>query len=330
MLIFTDKSAACISQPSPFPMMPGMPAPITEQQLRASLQATTANIASMRHQGPQAEQLSFPTPGQPSNSATHAHGQTPYAPPLGGVQALSLTNQAPTIYVKYCNKCSWSSIPTTDGAAYAGAVIDLQDHKKEAHPEAKESGDYSINFKDSEDYKQATSLRDVEACKDDGVNNFCPVRFWRGPMSWKNSQLALPLTQTPVCGVGDFEPFGIEVNNRKLLKDIHYLGCKSLKLSDFSDVNLRLVPSQQDTFVGLEKGHSGRIFTKKVLKEISNVKESIKAVSNYNELMRMIHPLYSGPPILFKVRLLFMDYIRCTSRLYLPPRLARISCYFLC
>ena len=93
--------------------------------------------------------------------------------------------------------------------------------------------------------------------------------------------------------------------DRKLLKDIHYLGCKSLKLSDFSDVNLRLVPSQQDTFVGLEKGHSGRIFTKKVLKEISNVKESIKAVSNYAELMRMIHPLYSGPPILFKVRLLF-------------------------
>ena len=135
-------------------------------------------------------------------------------------------------------------------------------------------------------------------------------------MSWKNSQLAIPLTQSPVCGVGDFEPFGIEVNNRKLVKDIHYLGCKSLKLSDFSDVNLRLVPSQQDTFVGLEKGGTGRIYTKKVLKEISNVKESIKAVSNYAELMRMIHPLYSGPQILFKVRPIFLVSICCTIRLY--------------
>jgi hypothetical protein len=64
-----------------------------------------------------------------------------------------------------------------------------------------------------------------------------------------------------------------------------------------------VVPSQQDTFVGLEKGSSGRIFTKKVLKEITTIKEAIKAVSNYRELMRMIHPLYSGPQILFKVKL---------------------------
>jgi hypothetical protein len=146
-------------------------------------------------------------------------------------------------------------------------------------------------------------------------------------MSWKNSQLALPVSQTPVCGVGDFEPFGLEVSNRKLVKDIHYLGCKSLKLSDFSDVNLRMVPSQQDTFVGLEKGNSGRIYTKKMLKEISSVKESIKAVANYAELMRMIHPLYSGPQILFKVRPLFM-----VALLYEPPLpvtnvLARISCF---
>ena len=58
-------------------------------------------------------------------------------------------------------------------------------------------------------------------------------------MSWKNSQLAIPLEQSPVCSLGDFEPFGLEVNNRKLIRDLHSLGFKSPKLSDFSDVNLK-------------------------------------------------------------------------------------------
>ena len=353
MLIIAEIS----SQPTPSSRMPGMPDPVTEERLRTSIQAAAANIAGMRHQGPPHEQSQFSILGQPGTSATVS---TLHTSPIGGIhddqppslsnfqspnlanyQASNLTNYqapnltnyqapsapTPTVYIMYCDKCSWHSIPTTDGAAYGGAVLDLQNHEKKAHPEVKESADFASNFRDSEDFKLATSLRDVEACKDDGVNNFCPVRFWRGPMSWKNSQLALPVSQTPVCGVGDFEPFGLEVSNRKLVKDIHYLGCKSLKLSDFSDVNLRMVPSQQDTFVGLEKGNSGRIYTKKMLKEISSVKESIKAVANYAELMRMIHPLYSGPQILFKVRPLFM-----VALLYEPPLpvtnvLARISCF---
>ena len=207
----------------------------------------------------------------------------------------------PVLYIKSCSKCDWSSIPSYDPQAYAGAVSDYESHKKEYHPDPKDTGDLSSRSKDSEEYINATKPRKVEACEDDGVVNFCPVRFWRSPMSWKNAQLSLPLEQTPVCTVGDFEPFGIEVNNRSLLRDLHNRGYKSLKLKHFTDQNLTVVPSQQDTLLGFEPGSSGRLFTTKSWKEITSTKDAIKAASNYMELSRSIHPLDSGPQILFKV-----------------------------
>ena len=292
-------------------VMSGMPTPVSLGSLQTNAKAAAADMHSMRHQGPQPDGSH-----QPSLGITQAPQQVPST----GYQASStpvITNQssahqppagialAPTFYIKYCSKCDWHSIPTTEASAYGGAVSDLDFHMKEAHPETKDTGEFSTKNKDSDEYKLATTLREVQACQDDGVNNLCPVRFWSSPISWKSCQLALPLEQTPVCSLREFEPWGLEVNNRKLIRDIHSLGLKSPKLSDFSDDNLKLVPSQQDTFVGLEKGNSGRIFTKKVLKEITTTKEAIKAVSNYRELMRMIHPLYSGPQILFKVKLIF-------------------------
>ena len=306
--------------------VPGFPTAVSDESLQANSQAALAEMHSMRHQGPKPggshqqflgetqtpQQListtDYLSPSSPVNPQQSLSLSSVNQPPL----SLSSVNQpppgsavAPTVYIKYCNKCNWHSIPTTDGAAYSGAVSDLESHKKEAHPESKDTGEFSMKSKDYEEYKLATTLRDVQACQDDGVNNLCPVRFWSSPISWKNCQLALPLEQSPVCSLREFEPLGLEVNNRKLVRDIHSLGLKSPKLSDFSDVNLKIVPSQQDTFVGLEKGDSGRIFTKKVLKEIATTREAIKAVSNYRELMRMIHPLYSGPQILFKVKLIF-------------------------
>jgi hypothetical protein len=227
----------------------GMPTAVAEDSLRFNVTAATADMNSMRHQGPQpgpgGSHQPFLVDTQPPQQSFSTGYQTPTVPVISA-QTPSSVHQpspgmtlAPTVYIKYCNKCSWHSIPTTDGAAYSGAVSDLESHKKEAHPETKDGGEFSTKSKDSDEYKLATTLREVQACQDDGVNNFCPVRFWRAPMSWKNSQLALPLEQSPVCPLGDFEPFGLEVNNRKLIRDLHSLGFKSPKLSDFSDVNLK-------------------------------------------------------------------------------------------
>merc|ERR1719318_968703 len=303
----------------------GMPTPEPHGSLRNNVQAAMSDMQSMRHQGPQPEGTSPPFLGAPeqlastgyqpgSNPVIHSQTTVPQAPAGTILPSQASAHQppaevapGPTLYTKYCSKCSWHSILTTDASAYGGAVSDLDFHMKEAHPEAKDTGEFSTKNKETEEYKLATTLREVQACQDDGVNNLCPVRFWSSPISWKSCQLALPLEQTPVCALREFEPWGLEVNNRKLIRDIHSLGLKSPKLSDFSDDNLKVVPSQQDTFVGLEKGNSGRIYTKKVLKEITTTKEAIKAVSNYRELMRMIHPLYSGPQILFKV--LFEKYL---------------------
>ena len=107
--------------------------------------------------------------------------------------------------------------------------------------------------------------------------------------------------------MGDFEPFGIEVNNRPLLRDLHNRGHKSLKLKSFTDANLTVVPNMQDNVLGFEKGNNGRLFTSKAWKEISSTKDAIKAALNYMELYRSIHPLDSGPQILFKV--MFEKYI---------------------
>ena len=89
-----------------------------------------------------------------------------------------------------------------------------------SHTEQKE--DKSSSYcKESEEYRKATQLVDIPATQDDCHLNLSPVRFLRAPLSWKNSQLQLPVEQLPVCTFGDFEPFGIEINNRGLLKDLH-------------------------------------------------------------------------------------------------------------
>ena len=298
-----------------------MPSAFSALQIAGNMAAVQADMHGMRHPGPiQGVEHAQPLSSSPFTQETFSppaqinlvderemvHNHTATEPVLSSAPQ-------PTLYVKRCTQCSWQSIPSTDPLAYAGAVSDYESHKKEVHTDTKDSGDFSSKSKDNEEYKQATKLRTLQACGDDGVLNFSPARFFRAPMSWKNSQLALPLEQTPVCAVGDYEPFGLEVNNRPLIRDIHNLGCKTLKLKLFTDINLKVVPSQQDTLIGLERGTSGRMFTRKEWKDISNAREAIKAASNYSELYRFIHPLYSGPQILFKVILIFGQHAMCVG-----------------
>ena len=66
---------------------------------------------------------------------------------------------------------------------------------------------------------------------------------------------------------------------------------------------MKVTPSQQENLVAFDKGTSGNLITKKEWKDILSEKEAIKAAHNYMEPCRAIHPLDSGPQILFKVML---------------------------
>ena len=89
----------------------------------------------------------------------------------------------------------------------AGAVADLELHMKYSHTDQRE--DKSTFCEETEEYKRATQLVDIPVTQDDCYLNLSPVRVVRAPLSWKNSQL-----QLPVCTYGDYKAYGIKVNNR--------------------------------------------------------------------------------------------------------------------
>ena len=118
-------------------------------------------------------------------------------------------------------------IASYDALAYDGAVRDYDSHMKEAHSESTDQGESGSRSKDNDEYILATKPRTVEACEDDGLVNLCKARFYRTQFSWKNCQLSIPIQQKPTCTVGDFEPFGIKVNNKTLLRELHDRGTSS-------------------------------------------------------------------------------------------------------
>ena len=290
-----------------------MPNTISQEQLMFNMAAASKEADSFRHQGPQGLGGDLrpdltnenPTTGPGLGAGTSWAGQPQVLNQQGllgggqeGTQYFFTQNSPVPVFQKECSKCPWRSIASTDPGAYTGAVADLELHIKEAHSEIKNTASSA-----SEEYANATRLRDVPATQDDALNNLSVVRYWSVPLSWRNSQLNLPRVQSPLCTVGDYDPLGLEANNRSLLKDLHDRTKKKLSLKHFSDKNLKLIPSQQENLIAFEKGSSGNLMTRKEWKELTNEKEAIKACHNYMELCRSIHPLDSGPQILYKVML---------------------------
>ena len=285
----------------------GMPASMTEQQIRSNTHAAMAEMAEFRHQGPVAgvhrQELSTPQLAPPEYTRQEQQQFSHSPGRVANPEMPWVLPHQPVLYVKRCEKCEWSSIATYDSRAYDGAVRDYDSHMREAHTESNDQGDSSSRSKDTEEFSLATKPRKVEACEDDGLANLCKARFFRFPFSWKSCQLSMPIQQKPTCTVVDMEALGIQVNNKALLKDLHDRGFKTFKLKNFTDANLTMVPNSQDMVLGFEKGASGRLFTSKAWKEISGVKDAIKAALNYMQLSRHFHPLDSGPQVLYKVQI---------------------------
>ena len=288
----------------------GTPSSVTPALLAKSLATVAAQNEGFRHQGPQdSHGVGGGWAGQQDDQEAALGGfpmlglgagsRIPEQQDMSQAGARGL--QPVFSYTKKCEMCSWESISTTDPKAYPGTVADLDLHMKYAHGNNREVS--SAACKESEEYRRATQLVDFPATQDDCHLNLSPIRFLRAPLSWRNSQLQLPVEQSPVCTYGDYEAYGIEVNNRGLLKDLHNRATKSLRLKIFSDKNMKVTPSQQENLVAFDKSVSGNLITTKEWKELQSEKEAIKAVHNYMELCRAIHPLDSGPQILFKVML---------------------------
>ena len=296
-------------EPSPGP---GMPGTLTQEQLIFNSTAAAKEAESFRHKGPQTgdgrahqDDMTLPSCAPMTGATWTGHPQQLHPANQSGdgqdssPQFYFTQNKPVPVFQKACTKCSWRSIASTDSGAYMGAVADLELHIKEAHGEVKNSSNNTA----SEEYANATRLRDVPPTQDDALNNLSVVRYWSAPLNWKQSQLNLPRVQTPLCTVIDYEPIGLEANNRNLLKDLHDRTTKKLTLKHFSDRNLKLIPSQQENFLAFEKGNSGNLYTRKEWKELTSEREAIKACHNYMELSRSIHPLDAGPQILYKVML---------------------------
>ena len=124
-----------------------MPAPVHPQQLQAALSASVGEMEGFRHGGPGSSpiiQNSSFGPQQPhqdlSGSGDNTFYQSQHSAGVRGVRKeiqLAPASMAPppTLYVKKCSKCDWSSIPTYDANAYSGAVSDYDSHMREFHHE---------------------------------------------------------------------------------------------------------------------------------------------------------------------------------------------------
>ena len=105
---------------------------------------------------------------------------------------------------------------------------------------------------------------DIRATQDDCNVNLSQYRFLQAPLNWRSCQLHLPKRQLSVCTYGDFEPYGIEVNNQSLFKDLHdKTTIKNLKLKFFSDKNMKVTPSHQQILVAFHKSATGTLTTPK-------------------------------------------------------------------
>ena len=289
-----------------------MPAHISAVDLEEALAKAASENASFRHQGPTSEDQSpvFSSSFSPVFTPVFTPGSQPAAPSFGGqfgntasTPDMSSLAQGQIIYQKHCTKCKWSSLASYDPRAYRGCVADYELHIKEAHVELKDSEETSSRSKEVEEYEKATQMRDVLITRDDSNLNLSDARYWRRPFSWKNIQLGHPVAQKPVCSLTDGEPYGLEVNNKALIRGMHDRSYKNLKLKFFSDANIKVIPGQQENIIAFDKSNSGQLLTTKEWKELADEKEAIMAAHNYMELNRDIHPLDSGPQILYKVML---------------------------
>ena len=309
-LVVTFSNNPIMVAPTADPTSGEGPSGITPQQLERALATARVENAGFRHLGPDAspsftDLTSGPRAGGDQNPAVNMHSQMvndrPHLPPAQ-LQDLSALQQEPTVYQKLCKKCSWKSLASLDPRAYVGAVADYELHVKENHSDPKETGEFSTNNKDCEEFERATQMREVTCVKDDCNLNLCEARYWREPLSWINCQLNLPAEQRPICSVGDYEPYGLEINNKALIRGLHSRTNKNTtKLKYYSNSNLKVIPSQQENLIAFDKSNSGQLLTTKEWKELNSVNEAIQSSHNYMEIMRSIHPLDSGPRILHKV-----------------------------
>ena len=139
--------------------------------------------------------------------------------------------------------CSWDSIASTYPITYTGALSNYKSHRKEVHADVKKVEYFSSKSKYSTEFNQATMMCSFEACNYNGLADFLPVPFFRAPCPKRTASWPYKLEQYPVCTVGDFKPYGLEVNNCTLIGDLQNIGCKALKL--FSYANLKVIPSRK-------------------------------------------------------------------------------------
>ena len=238
------------------------------------------------------------------SQADNVDGHRPSSYQIGseGPELMSLRCQA--------DGCSFSTIKSQDPTDLQHLVKLLDIHTRTVHDvattdkEDSEERDPSRAAKKSRELKAALASRKVTKTLDDANLNLCEARFYTFPMNLKVLGQNMPVTATPINTVVDLSHLGVDVTNSEVLRKIHSRGETSMELNHFSDTNMRASNSSSDELVAIQaKFDKNQLKLGRHLKEIANVKEALKAFSNYMAIARHFHPLDTSQMALQRVAL---------------------------
>ena len=224
--------------------------------------------------------------------------------------------------------CTYSTIRASDERQLDSLIKLLSMHLKVNHGQDIESGSsegqlrgMSKEDKAAKELEAATTKRDIKKVVDDATLNLCEARFFAMPLNLKVLSQNMPITQSPVNTVIDFSRQGVNVTHPELLRKLHSRVSTDMRLGQFSDSNLKGSHTSGDALVAVQaKLDKNQLQLGKPMKELSNVKEAVRAAHNYCILARNFHPLDTSPQAFFRVVL----------EMYLngPPTVQNLACLF--
>ena len=301
------------------PTKSGLPVALSEDIISRALTAAARSALSSRHQGPREDKddpmvmqsqlhderskspvvsLSVTSVGNITSNVAAPSSQTgSYVGPAltmcsqgnPGYYTSRQTAPVTTTFKTECNKCTWTSIVSSDGSAYQGMVAALKLHIEQEHNgQSKDTKDEEDNtLTDGNEFKLATTPKLMPACKDDRNFLLCPGRWLPGPVNWMHAAKQVPQKQEPVYTRVNLNHLGLEILNRKTVRLVHDRRCRELTLQMFSTYNLRQTRKTMDWVL---VAHKGKFHEEKEHKELQGMADVVRAWYNFVLIWRHIHP----------------------------------------
>ena len=302
----------------------GTPQTQAPSQIRKSLQAVAASTLDARHPGPRADpqdplsrivaetvnsRVRSPSTRQPMEEVTprvetvveqrpEPTSQQTLVIRDDGAELMNIEQYVPEakhVYQCTCDHCDWVGMVSDDPTAVPGLVQQWEVHLKYNHDitQCNSSNKGSSNTApENEEFKRATTPKDIPAHRDDRNRCLSSVRFLPSGLCWKNTARAVPVAHSDmsVCSMIDLSPTGVPAYNSKTITNCYRRDARDLRLQDFSDENLRTLKND-----GFQRNAD------KSFKQIGTLEEGVRAAYNFLVIWGNIHPGDVYPKALFNV-----------------------------